>query len=471
MSTNQQMNIGRKDVVWNFAGTFMRVASGLIILPIVLRTFPKDEFGLWTIFLAVGAVASLLDFGFSNAFGRNITYIFSGVKKLQTKGYNAIDKNDKAIDFSLLKSVIHAMRKYYAILGVLFLLIFLTISPFYLPHILTRNNYSGNHNTVWIAWLLYGVMVSYQLYTYYYSALLMGRGMVKQNQQAIIIGQSVRILIIYILVLFGHGIVALVIGQFLGDFITRSISYFFFYDKNLKSELKKAVVSSTNHIMKIMMPNAIRIGITSLGGFLVVRAAVPIASLYLPLDVIGSYGLTKQIIDLIVAIGSIWFGTYYPKITSFRVNNDITQLKRMYLKGKFSLLFIFLISGIGLVLFGDFALSLIKSQTQLLPVFMTSIMLLIAFLEANHAMSGNMLLTKNEVPFAKASVLSGLATVLLLFIGLKFLTLGVWVMILAPGIAQGVYQNWKWPLEVVKDIHISYKDYWINFKQFVTQFH
>jgi hypothetical protein len=35
-------------------------------------------------------------------------------------------------------------------------------------------------------------------------------------------------------------------------------------------------------------------------------------------------------------------------------------------------------------------------------------------------------------------------------------------MILAPGIAQICYQNWKWPLVVIKELHIKPKDYYIS---------
>ncbi|HCE56596.1 MAG TPA: hypothetical protein DER09_02075 [Prolixibacteraceae bacterium] len=452
------MQIGRKDIAWNAAGTFMRVASGVIILPIVLRTFPKEEYGLWTIFIYVGTIAALLDFGFSNAFGRNITYIFSGVKELKKKGYVTVPQYDKSIDFGLLKSVIVAMKKYYAALAGIFLLLFGVASPFYLPYILNKNNYEGDHQTVWIAWMIYGVLVSYQLYTFYYSSLLTGRGMVKRNQQAIILGQSVRILAIYILVLLNFGLIALVIGQFLGDFVTRSISRLFFYDKNIRKELSGATFVKSTEILGIMFPNAARIGITTLGGLLITKAAVPIASLYLPLEMIGSFGVTKMMIDLIASIGGIWFLTFYPKITSYRVNNEFDHLKRTYIKGKLFLILSFIVCGTGLVLVGTDVFEFINSKTDLLPSPMIIVMLIFIFLESNHILSAQMLLTKNEVPFVKASILTGVATVILIFFGLKYTHLGVWVMFLASGITQIVYSNWKWPIMVVQDLHLTSKD-------------
>jgi O-antigen/teichoic acid export membrane protein len=451
------MQIGRKDLVWNFAGTFMRVASGLIVLPPVLHSFSKDEYGLWIIFVTVGSIATLFDFGFNSTFGRNITYIFSGVKTLQSKGYIAVPENDKSIDYNLLKSTIVAIKKYYTIVAGLFLALFLTVGTFYFSLLLQK--YRGNHSTTWIAWILFGILIAYQLYTYYYYALLAGRGQIKRSQQAIITGQSVRIVIIYVMVLLNFGLIALVVGQIVGDLVIRTMNYLFFYDKNTKAQLDSAVVSNIKEIMKMMIPNAARMGITTLGSFLVVNSITFIAPLFLSLADIGSYGLTKLMIDMITALGLLWFSTFYPKLTYHRVNNESVHLKRMYIKGKLSMLLAFLILGTGLAVLAPWLLSLFQSQTHLLSSAMLVAFLIVAYFDANQVLSIRMLVTKNEVPFAKAAIITGIATVLLLYLGLKFTHLGVWAMILAPGIAQMVYQNWKWSLVVIKDMKIIPKDY------------
>jgi len=44
---------------------------------------------------------------------------------------------------------------------------------------------------------------------------------------------------------------------------------------------------------------------------------------------------------------------------------------------------------------------------------------------------------------------------ILLFFLLGYLKLGLWGLILAPGIAQLCYQNWKWPMEMIKDLKKS----------------
>jgi O-antigen/teichoic acid export membrane protein len=459
------MQIGRKDVAWNFAATFMRIASGLIVLPLVLRLLPSQEVGLWNIFLTIGSIAALLDFGFSNSFARNITYIFSGVKVLKAEGYVAVDQEDTTIDYGLLKSVITAMRRYYGILAGVFLLLFIVASPFYLSTILEK--YSGNAHEVWVAWFTYGVLVAYQLYTYYYGALLTGRGYIKRNMQIIVVAQSTRIIITAIFLLYGLGLISLVIGMFISDILNRTLSYLAFYDKEIAHKIKESTIIPVREIMKIMTPNAIKIGLTTIGGFLINKSVILIAPLYLSLSDIGSYGTTKQFIDLIVSIGGIWFSTYYPKMTLYRVNNEIDGVKRLYTKSKIFLIISFILLGCGLIFVGPPTLQFIHSKTHLLPAVMIFVFLIVGFLEDNHGISGALLLTKNEVPFVKASLLSGIGTILLLLLGLKFTSLGVWSMILAPGIAQATYQNWKWPLSVIQDLKLTSSDYYNTFWSFL----
>jgi hypothetical protein len=452
------MQIGRKDVIWNYVATSMRIASGLIVLPIVLRLLPSQEVGLWNIFLTVGSLAVLLDFGFSNSFTRNITYVFSGVKRLKSEGYIPAESDDKSVDYSLLKSVIAAMRVYYGILAGLFLLLFIAISPFYLSSVLQK--YTGNAREVWVSWFTYGVLVAYQLYTYYYSSLLSGRGYVKRVQQIVIIGQTSRIVFTATFLLLGWGLISLVIGQFVSDVVNRVLCYLAFYDKEMKQKIKSAVVTPIMDIMKIMAPNALKIGITTVGAFFIGKAIILIAPLYLSLSDIASYGLTKQMIDLIISLGGIWFATFYPKITLHRVNNETEHVKRMYIKGKLCLIAVFIVCGLGLMIVGGPLLTLMHSKTQLLSVTMMFAFLISSFFDANQGMAVSYLMTKNEVPFMKATIISGLITLILLFMGLRFTTLGIWTMILAPAVALAIYQDWKWPLTVKRELKIKTTDYW-----------
>ena len=78
------IDIKKSDVAWNVAASVMRLASGFIMLPIIINRLSAEDVGLWTtVFIALNSSIILLDFGFFTTFSRNITYIFSGAKELQ----------------------------------------------------------------------------------------------------------------------------------------------------------------------------------------------------------------------------------------------------------------------------------------------------------------------------------------------------------------------------------------------------
>jgi hypothetical protein len=106
---------------------------------------------------------------------------------------------------------------------------------------------------------------------------------------------------------------------------------------------------------------------------------------------------------------------------------------------------------------GEWVLNLIGSKTHLMLNSFVLLALIISFLESNHGVAGNILLTKNEVPFFKASLIAGAITILLILFFFFYAKMGLLAMILAPGIAQ-LYNNWKWPYELMMQLRLSKKD-------------
>lgn len=458
------MDIGRKELFWNYAATSMRLFSGIIILPFSLRILSSEEIGIWSIFLSLVSITSLLDFGFNNSFSRNVTYIYSGVKKLQSKGYTAVQTED--MDYGLLKSLLSAMKRYYGIIALLFLLVFLIASPLYLSRVVL-DQYTGDKQMVWIAWFIFGALLAYELYTYYYSAILNGRGKVKTATQITFLSHFVRIIVTITFLLLGFQIISMVIGLFASDIVNRTLSYYAFYDKETKSKLANATPSeSTKETIKIIAPNSIKLGLTSIGSFLRSKAIVLIAPGFLSLPVIGAYGISRQLVDMISGLAGAWYGTFYPKFSQNVVHEKKTDIKRMYIKSISISLLTFIILGAGLMLLGNDVLAYMKSKTLLLDNKFVFFILLFTFLDLNQSIASGILLAKNEVPFYKSSIVSGALTVLLMWIMFEFLDWGVWSLILSGGIVMSLYMNWKWPLEVAKYLKLKPKDFIWVIKEF-----
>ncbi|MDR1724097.1 MAG: hypothetical protein LBR84_09205 [Tannerella sp.] len=444
------IDIGRKDVLWNYAATFLRIGVGVILLPFILRAFPQETVAIWTIFSTIIALTSLLDFGFNPSFSRNVSYVISGVKELKEKGVQVIDNIDAKIDYGLLKGLINAMRWFYSRMSLILLLVLTTVGTYYIHTIL--KTYTGNHTEIYIAWFILCTVNTYSLYTYYYDALMQGMGMIKRIKQIDIVAYILYLTVAAVLIMLHFNLIAIVSAQALQVLIKRILSRQTIYTSQFRYHLNQYQPKARKEFIKPILPNAVKLGLTSLGGFLVNRSAVIIGALYLSLEFIASYGITIQIIAIITSISMVYFSTYQPRIVQLRVQNDKQGIRRLYFRSITMMFMTFAVLGIGVIFLGDWLLEVIKSKTPLLPKEMVLLALIVALLETNHSIAGGILLSKNEVPFFMASILGGIGTLILLLSLLSFTNIGVWSLITAQGMASIVYNNWKWPYEAYKSL-------------------
>jgi O-antigen/teichoic acid export membrane protein len=462
------MQIGKRDIIWSYAATFLQIASTMLLFPFILRILPQETIAIWTIFSTIIVLISLLDFGFNPSFTRNVTYIFSGIKELKKTGFYTVKEEDKEIDYGLLKGLINVMRLFYLRIAVMMFIAFATIGTYYIYVLL--KTYSNNHTEVYISWIILCSINTYSFYTLYYDSLLQGRGLIKRSKQIVVVGQLIYVIGAIIFILLGFGLIAIVSSQALSVLIKRIASYRSFYTRDMMYNLQHSVAKSGKTILQAIYPNAVKVGLTGIGTFLVSRSAIIIGSLYLSLNVMASYGITIQIINVISGISRVYFSTYQPQIVQRRVQNDTIAIKNIYLKSCIFLFSTYIAGGLSLLFLGDLMLSVIGSKTPFLNRFYIVIILIISLLETNHATAGGILVTKNEVPYFKAALIFGGFTIILLFIFFRYTNLGVLGMIIAPGIAQGCYQNWKWPLVVIKELKIKKQDIYDNFYDIVNRF-
>ena len=446
-------NIGKRDVAWSYACTIFTIGAGVILLPFILNQMSAETVGIWNIFQTITALVMLLDFGFRPSFARNISYIFAGVKQLQVHGVANVADKATEVDYSLLRGTLLAMKKFYRWLAVAMFIVLATGGSVYFYYILQK--YTGDKQDAMIAWILLIAINCYNLYTLYYDALLLGKGYIKQNQQITILGQIVYLSTAIGLIYSGFGLTAIVSAQLISTIIRRILAYKVFFTKKLKEQLSRAKMQDSQQIFSAIAPNAIKVGMTYLGGFLVNKSALLFGSAFLSLEQIACYGITLQVMDVMARCGTVVYQTFIPKLAQCRAEKALGQLRRYYQYATLSNLVTYIVGGIVWVLAGNWALGIIHSETTFVPTVMLCTMLIISLLEHNHAISAGFIMADNKIPFFIPSLVSGAGTVLLLWFFLSPLQLGLWGMILAPGIAQLAYQNWKWPSVVIKELYAA----------------
>ena len=445
-------NIGKRDVAWSYASTIFLMGAGVILLPFILNKMSEETVGVWQLFQTITALVLILDFGFRPTFARNLSYIFSGVSTLLPEGVQTVPSGTEqaSVDYSLLKGALIAMQRFYRKMALAAFLILATVGTAYFVYIL--NKYSGDRVDAIVAWCMLISINCYNLYTLYYDALLLGKGYVLRSQQITIIGQCAYLLIALGMIYAGFGLSAIVAAQLISIVIRRWLSYKVFYTQELKEKLAATDAQDPKMVMRAIYPNAVKIGLTQVGSFAVNKSSMLIGSAFLSLEAIASYGITLQVLEVLCHCSTVPYKTFLPKLAQFRTEKNLPELRRYYLINVFCIVAVYLIGGIVCVAFGNDILRLIKSQTFFLPSAMFIVLIITHFLEENHASAAGFIMADNKIPFFIPSLVSGAATILLLWLFLGPLHWGVWGMILAPGIAQVAYQNWKWPSVLIREL-------------------
>lgn len=440
--------------MWSYGATIFMVGAGIILLPFILHRMPAETVGIWNIFQTITTLVLLLDLGFRSSFARTISYIFSGVRTLDRNGVRQVAEN-ATVDYSLLKGTITVMRRFYGSIALIVLVLLSTVGTAYFYHILQK--YNGDHTDAIVAWILLIGIRSFDLYTFFYDALLTGKGYIRRTQQITMVGQIIYLLLAIGLIYSGFGLSAIIGAQVISTIVRRILAYRVFFTPEIRKQIEQAVSIDTADILRAIYPNAIKVGLTNIGAFMASQSAILMGSAWLSLSEVAYYGITMQVMAILARCASVTYQTYIPKIAQARAEKNVSNLARYFQIGTFSLIGIYIIGGALWMLLGNWALGIIHSETQFVGNAMLTIMLTASLLEQNHAMAAGFIMADNKIPFFIPSLLSGAATILLLWLFLGPLHWGIWGMILAPAIAQLCYQNWKWPSMVIKELFIDNK--------------
>ena len=443
--------VGKPDLIWSYAATLFQVGTGIFLLPFILSHFSDETVAIWSVLQTVSALVLLLDFGFRPSFARDIGFIFSGVRTLQKNGVSTIGP-ESGIDYTLLKSAIRAMQHFYRRMSALVLLLLATLGTAYFYYNILQK-YSGDQTDALLAWILLCLVNCYELYTYYYDSLMLGKGYVRQSQKIMVLSRLVYLSVAIALVYAGLGLCAIVTSQMVGVILRRVLAHRVFFTAAMKSQLAQASSEQYKEVLSSVAPNAVKVGLTYLGGFCINKSAVLMGTVFIPLEQMAAYGVTWQVMDVLGRCGTVLFQAWTPKIVKARAKRNLTELWKLFRQCVGAMIGVMAVGGTAWLLLGNRLLELIHSDTMFIPTEMLLLYLLFQILEKNHSIAAGFIQADNRIPFFIPSLVSGGVTLLLIWLLLDIFDMGLWGIILAPGIVQLCYQNWKWPWTLYKELN------------------
>lgn len=447
--------IRKSDIYWGFLAQGLNVASGLLLLPIVLRYLLPEEVGLWFVFMSLAGMAQLLELGFQPTIARNVAYVYAGAQKLDAYGYTQGSTEYAAINVNLLHQLFWTARRIYLGVALAAMLALGIIGSVYIATLLTPKMQISHIVSIW---LIFSFSYVINFYYGYFNGFLQGRGDVTATNKIVIASRIVSILLASVLLVLGFGLAGIAIASLISSLIGRLLaSRFFWYGAGAEMlGLADGKAVTVNSLLPIIWPNASKLGWVSLGGFLIARANVLIASSFLGLTEVASYGLTFQILLTISGIAGVILNLNMPRLTGDQVRDRRDRILESFGKSLASAWLIFIICSLLLVLLGGEMLEMIGSRTHLLSSSLMIVFAVVMFLEMNHSLCATYLTTYNEIPFVRAALVSGLGIVIISIVLVTVMHSGVWGLVLSQGVVQAAYNNWRWPAEAAKKMQHSF---------------
>lgn len=448
-------NIGKSDIYWGFLAQGFNVASGLLLLPVVLRYLLPEEVGLWFVFMSLAGMAQLLELGFQPTIARNVAYVYAGAQKLDAHGCVPNASEHVIVNANLLQQLFFTARRIYLGVALVAAVVLVFIGSIYVATLLTPTMKVSHIVSVW---LIFAFSYVINFYYGYFNGFLQGRGDITATNKIIVASRTVSILLASILLVLGFGLAGIAIASLVSSLIGRFLARRLFWDSPgiEMTKLAEHKGVADHSLLPMLWPNASRLGWVGLGGFLITRANILIASSFLGLQEAASYGLTFQILLTISSIAGVILNLNMPRLSGDQIRGRQDRIMESFGKSLASAWLIFILASVLLVAFGGAMLEVIGSRTHLLSTNQMAVFAVVMFLEMNHSVCATYLTSMNEIPFVRAALFSGVGVVIISIVLLTVLHFGVWGLVLSQGVVQLVYNNWKWPIDAAKKMQHSF---------------
>ena len=449
-----QIKSSRSDIIWNYIGIIMSMASNFLLLPFLIKFVDSEMLGLWYVYLSIGGIVILFDFGFNPTLARNVAYCWSGAKELNAEGVGQTQGSEP--NFDLLKRVISTCKAIYLVISAAALLVLLSIGTAYIHHV--SKDLFGE--TVIASWLIYAVAVFLNLYYGYFATFLRGVGAVSIYNKINVFARLIQIIVSIGMLLLGYGIIAVSLAYLLYGFLLRAFSKRAFYrykgiGERLKSIPGKTSVDEIKRLFRIVWHNAWKDGLVAVANYCANQASTLIASMFLSLTETGLYSISVQLITAIATISAGLYTAYQPAMQSAYANHNRNESTRLMSLAMITYSFLFWAGTIALITVGIPILKWVKPENT----YNIAVILGIAvynFFYKRQSYYASFISNTNHVPYVKAYVLSSIAGVVLSIIMVHFMKMGVWGLIIGQFLPQLVYNVWKWPREVYKILETTW---------------
>lgn len=435
----------KKDVLWNYIGIAFSMMGNFLLLPFLVFFLSDEMLGLWYVYVAVGNLVMLFEFGFNPTFARNFAFCWSGADCLTRVGC-VRSCGDKGVDSSLLAHLLGACRKVYKRITLVALFVLLVPGTLYITSV------AGSLDAleVCLSWAMFACAVLFNLYYLYYAAMLRGIGSIAIESKVKVVARLSQLATTIALLFAGFGIIGAAAGFFANALVYRLLSYRAFWgDGRVKSLGLKSICldkARVKEVYKTVSYNAYKDGGIQISNYASTQASSLICSSCLGLAQVGTFSIALQFATAIGNMALAMMNSYRPMLQSAFQRGDGALVNKTFSKCVLAYCVLFIVMFLVVLVAAYPLLAIFKPGASFDPLVFCGVSLYM-FLFDWCALFAAMLCNMNEIPYLKAYVLTSIIGVLSSVLMVVCTPLGIWGLILGLALPQCAYNVWKWPHE------------------------
>lgn len=390
--------------------------------------------GYWLLLLAIGGFISILDLGLSPTLSRELAFRFA-------------DENPDNSDISKL---IKSTKTLYTIISVSVLLLgFLIVFAF-------LDQGSDLQYTAYLFVLGYFV----QMFTAANNAILFGVGKVIQERSVRIIAIVLNLVISWILLNYGFGVISLGVGWLGGFLISRIVC--FYYVRSTLSNLPKVDIYKNHgmdfrkYVQKLLYPS-LKWAVTALGAALIFKTDVLVISGLIGLSSVPDY---EAAVKLIIAVQTISFLVIQASVPTYSHKSVSKDKEGIYYLLKMNINLVGSLVAVPIVYLAFYAeevVTLWLGEGNFVGYEVMACLLILLVLEVHHVAHASALMATGRIIFYKAALIAGALNVILSIVLVQFM--GVFGVALATMISQVITNNWYAPYKTLNFLEVTFVKY------------
>lgn len=440
-------------VVWSWAFNFLRLAQGLLVLPLLMRLLPPADFGMYFVFLSLNNIVTVLDLGFSPTIGRFVAYAMAGAQKLTATGLDDAAPNGQP-NFPLLWELLATARVFYGFV-VLATLLLLGFGGTYMVGLHIHE--VSMPAFTWLAWGVSVAAICAETYFNVWNMFLRNMNHVLAATRIYSMAYALRLCMACVFLIKGGGLLSLPLASLLTSLLIWNVSRAKCLSM-LPGSSRPESVNWKEHF-RTMWPNSWRLGLYIGGVYMVSTTNQNLCAYLFGLQVAGIYGFSVQVIGIVAGMAGVWTLVKWPLLGQYIASRNLSALSRVLRNRLFLQVASFVALACAALLVGPFLIRLIGSDKHMLPLLWMVLLALNGLLDAHCSVWNTLISMYNQLPMLWPSLVTNAAALLLNIALLLLPDAHPGYMVLGPLLAGLAYNYWHWPAYAARMLGTS----WLRF--------